>query len=364
MALLFYDSFDHYVSADITKKWTASGVANGFSIGINATGGRRSSQSFRITCGGGNQSYAEGWLTKTLAPADATCIAGCSLALSENQAIAGGFQVMTVRDGATVQVTLRMNRDRTLTALRGTSTGTVLGTSSRPLPYLVSFIEWKVVIHASAGSVEVRVNGSSTPILNLTGQNTRNTANTQWTVFSIGQLDFVGGNWDNRAFTIDWDDVYVCDGSGSAPWNTFLGDIRVDNRIPTGAGATTGWATGPTPAQPNYQMVDDAQPNGDTDYTTASASGVTDTFATTDVPAGSTVYGVQVQLSAKIGDAGTGTVAPVVRPSGSDVVGTDFSPVASAYTLSRQVYPTVAGTSTPWDVSSFNATEFGYKRTV
>ena len=41
--------------------------------------------------------------------------------------------------------------------------------------------------------------------------------------------------------TLDIDDLYICDGTGSAPHNTFLGDCRVDTLLPTADGTAQQW---------------------------------------------------------------------------------------------------------------------------
>ena len=138
-------------------------------------------------------------------------------------------------------------------------------------------------------------------------------------------------------------------------------DVRVDARRPTAPGATTGWTPS---AAPNWSCVDDSAPNDDTDYVEATAVGLTDTYAVQDAPvAGGTIYGVQVNLSTKKTDAGSCSLAPIVRHSGTDQVGSAFNP-GTAYAFARAVYPTNPGTGAAWTESDFNAAEFGLQRTA
>lgn len=363
MALLFIDSFDHYATADLFEKWTTGG--NGGTgdavLSIGSGGGRRSTNSLRILTATGGNRYCHA--TKTLSPVDpTTCIAGCAIRVPAGVIGASSIQVMGLKDGATTQVGLRVNPDLTLSVFRGThgSSPTVLGTTSATLTAgSFGFIEWSVLIHPSAGTTTVRLNGAAA--LTLTGQNTRSTAASQWTSFVLGMDSIAANSYLGSPQNIDHDDIYIVDASGAAPWNAFLGDCRVDARLPTGAGATTAW----TPSTgSNWQNVDDAAPDDDTTYNSSATVAQTDTFVVQDAPVvGATIYGVQHCVSLKKSDAGTCTVAPVVRHSSTDYPRAAIAPGTSyAYGLViDQVNP---GTSAQWTEAGFNAAEFGYKRTA
>ena len=305
-----------------------------------------------------------GYFSQTLVPGDATAIVGFGYLVSHVDAIGTtGFQLCSIRDGATSQVSLRLNQDLTLSVVRGEHNGTVLGTTSVGISAAsYFFIEMKVTIHASAGTVDVWINGVNR--LSLTAQNTRNTAIAQWNVFSLGMQFSVAGNNGGNFRTADWDDVYVLDGTGAAPWNGALGDVRVDYSPVTAASVNGAPNTQWTPsAGSNYQNVDDAAPNDDTDYNTGLTVGVLDTFVVQDAPANSTVYGVQVNLSFKKTDVGICSVAAAARHAGADYVGSDMAG-GTMYAYGRQVWPTNPGTLAQWTEAGFNAAEFGYKRTV
>jgi hypothetical protein len=135
----------------------------------------------------------------------------------------------------------------------------------------------------------------------------------------------------------------------------------VDARFPTAAGATTGW----TPSTgANWAAVDDAAPNDDTDYTSAAAAALTDTFVTQDAPvAGATIYGVQHCLAVKKSDAGFATIAPVIRHGTTNYPGADLAP-GTTYAYALSIAATNPGTSAQWTEAGFNAAEFGYTRTA
>ena len=116
MALRFVDGFDHYVTADITKKWNSnnSGV-------ISSTAGRRGGGSLRWVSGNSNNA-----VVKTL-DAQATWILGVALSVSSVPSLTSTF--LRLLDAGTVQCDLRINVDGTLSVTRN---GTALtnGTST------------------------------------------------------------------------------------------------------------------------------------------------------------------------------------------------------------------------------------------
>lgn len=361
MALLFMDSFDAYATADLLEKWTASAAGGtGSAVSIGASSGRRGSQGLRWVTGTGTSSATLGYVTRGAAATGATAIMGFAVSMSGPTG-AQGITLCEVRDSVTAQVCLRLNPGGTLSVLRGTQvTGTVLGTSGVALATgTFAYVEWKVLIANAGGTVDVWINGAS--VLSLTGLDTQNTGAAQWNGVVLGHPGGVSSATTSTSQNVDFDDVYVSDGSGSAPWNTVLGDCRVDVRMPTGAGATTQWTPS---AGANWQCVDEIPPNDDTDYVAAATTGLTDTYVVQDAPvAGATIYGVQFNLNMKKTDAGVCTVAPVTRHAGVNYSGAALSP-GTAYAYGLQVAATNPGTGVAWVEADFNAAEFGCTRTA
>jgi hypothetical protein len=345
MALLFMDGFDHYASADLLLKWTAMSNAS-----ISAGSGRRSSSSLQFGGGGGTGS-------KVVPASGTTALGGVAFRINTLSSV---VNILGFHNTAANQDHLRVTLNTTgaLSVCRVTGSGlnggsnTVLGTTAAGLIVggAYNYIELKGVLHASAGTVQLRVNGAT--VLNLTGQVT-----TQGTLV----WDRIWVSNSGAGSGADCDDLWVCDGTGAAPWNDLLGDCRVDARVPTAAGATTGW----TPSTgANWAAVDDAAPNGDTDYVAATTVGLTDTYTIQDAPVvGATIYGVQHCVNLKKSDAGTCAVAPVIRHSGVDYPGADVSP-GTTYAYGLQIAAVNPGTGAAWTEAGFNAAEFGVKRTA
>ena len=148
MALLFIDGFDHYATADITKKWTTIGAGSPV---INASAGRRSGGALlspSVTTNTAN-------ITKTLAASYATLIVGFAFKVTAMS----GRTVLRLFDGGTEHVNLRLNADGTLSVRRAT---TVLTTSANSISTDTwYFLEFKATIHDTTGAYDLRVNGVS-----------------------------------------------------------------------------------------------------------------------------------------------------------------------------------------------------------
>jgi hypothetical protein len=338
MALLFMDSFDHYALADVGQKYGSATIQ---SLGAD---GRRGSKAFGMFSG------AFVW-TRVFTPASTTVVVGVAHKSTAFQATATPF--LKLYAGLTVQVSLCLHQPVStgvLTAYRG-DVATLLGTASAPFPTnAYSFIELKVVVHPSAGSLIVRQDG--VVVLTLSGINTAASGTAAWDSVRLSVSK------DNGYF----DDFYVLDGSGAAPLNDFLGDCRVDALYPTTQGATHAWT--PSTGSDNALTVDETAPNGDTDYNSTSTVGATDTHVVQDAPVpGAVLYGVQVCLNEKKTTTGTCSVAPVVRHSGVDYPGTAVA-IGTNYAYDVTPYSTNPGTGAAWTEAGFNAAEFGYKRTA
>ena len=264
MAFLFSDSFDHYATGDMLEKWTQdidSSIQNASAIGAT---GRRGSGAVRWT----GSTYSGRCVTKLLISSGPTAVIGFAFQQSgtsfsgltvDNNFTPSFYNhsnfIVGIRQGTVAQVWVRINGNGTLTVLRGESNSTVLGTTERALPFGVFvFVELKVLIDPTTGTIELRVNNETW--LSLTAQNTRHTASATWNEIVIGGLRPQGGT----GVIWDFDDLYVLDGSGAAP-NTFLGDCRVDVRNMTAEGANAAWT--PLSGTDNALMVDDAVPDDD-----------------------------------------------------------------------------------------------------
>jgi len=108
-------------------------------------------------------------------------------------------------------------------ALTVARVGTTLATVVNAfIPGTWNFIEISTTISTTVGAVTIRRNG--TTILTLTGVN--NQATTGNLVYAV--------LWNSTTATnmISFTHYYLCDTTGPAPYNTFLGDVRILNKQP------------------------------------------------------------------------------------------------------------------------------------
>jgi hypothetical protein len=146
-------------------------------------------------------------------------------------------QSIILRDGATDQVTLQLLGNGNIVIRSGGAAGTILHTATSA--FLINTwnsFQFRVVVHNTTGEFQVRLNGSTANLINLTGVNTRGgTANNHVTALAI-----------SSGSTSQWiDDIFLCNGDGIAPTG-WLGDVRCSQQLPLGVSSSTLTAVGPT----------------------------------------------------------------------------------------------------------------------
>jgi hypothetical protein len=347
MALLFLDGQGHLATADIAAKWGAN--AN---FSIDTTGGPRGGRCLFTTS---NASY----VTRSVTVGGSGAV-WCGF---RYKAAALGGMIWTCLDGVSgyPHTGIRTNSDGSVSAVRAGSLttpyhdgGNVLGTSA---PGLITagqwpYIEVKELVHASTGTIQIKINGVSA--LNLTGQATKNTNGSA--AATITQVALVSNSVQDQWFA----DFYCLDDSGSIN-NDYLGDIRVDAHLPDGDGNTQN--STPSSGSDQYAMVDETTPDGDTTYNTLASAGDKDTltFPALAATGVSTVLGFQVCMYARKTDAGTGSIAAVVRSGGTDYDGSTVT-LNTSYGYVLQPYDANPATSARMTATEFGDAEFGYKR--
>jgi hypothetical protein len=335
MALRHADSFGYYATADGAKKWN---IFSG-NVTVGAPYARTGSMGCRLALGGTIAKYFD---------SQATWVVGAAAYPTSAAALAISISLL---DGGTAQLTLTTNASSGFTLYRGTASGTVLGSTSGPVLSngVWAYIELKATINNTTGAYEVRVNGDS--VLSASGVDTQNSANA-----TADQVSF------NSGLDTYIDDVYILDGTGSAPHNDFYGDVGVYPSLPSGAGATAQWDAS---AGSNYQCVDDATPNGDTDYVSTSTLNEIDTYAMGNItPTTGTVFGVIRYNYARKDEAGPRSIADVIRSGGVDYANATNHALSTSWQYFTDVYEQNPDTSAAWTISEVNAAEAGQKLTV
>ena len=342
MALLYIDGFDHYAAANLAQKGWATIIWVNYPQAPSIGTGR---------FGNGLVCSQNGDFSSSIGryiPASGTLIFGSWLKFTD---ATSRSNFLAFVDGVTVQVSVKMTAGNLLSVYRG---ATLLGTGTYVVVNSVPFyFEFKAKISNSVGTIETRVNGNTDLI--LTGQNTQATGNSTANVLSLGLMQ----NNTGGTQTITYDDLYLCDETGSAN-NNFLGDCRVECLLPIGAGSEAQW----TPLSgANYANVDEVVPDDDTTYNKSNTVGGVDTYVMADlVSATGLIYGVQYLEFARKDNAGSRFIAPVARIGGTDYAGSAVG-LGDSYVFTREIKELSPATAAAWTLSEINAMEYGVKVT-
>lgn len=339
MALRFTDGFD---AGDFAQKYAWSSTA-----GLSSNNTVLPYGSGRTLAKSPNQ---VGALTRSITAAT-TVIAGFACYFTTNDS---GFpaNLMTFMgdSGAVSHVFLGTgDRDNSVTVYRGIFNGTKTALFTCTVSANTwHYYELKATIDDTTGYVELRIDGS------VTGSFTGDTRNAGTST----QIDAINmaGSQNNTGITVYWDDLYVLDTTGSAPYNTYLGDVRVRTIVPTAAGNSTQF----TPSTgANYTTVDEL-PFSTTDYVESSTSGQRDTYTLGDITGATTVYSVQANTIAKKTDASSFSLKSTMRTGSTDYYGSDTPLIATDQTIVdlRTQNP---NTATSWTVSDVNGLETGFE---
>lgn len=319
-SMLFMDGFDHYSISDILKKWTA------YTPGTISSS-TRFGYGYCFT--GDGDSYAQ----KTL-PINAVSLV-CGFAFYVNDDDRGLVQF---REGTTIHSSLWLNVSYQLEFRRGS---TILQASTKSLTVgNWYYVECAAYIHDSVGKYEVRVNND----VYLTGTNadTRN-----------GGSGYVDNVYIPNGFN-RWDDFYI-KGSTTSETFEFIGDHRIYTLYPTTSGTYSGWSS--STGTYNYALVNEEQVDNDTTYVYTSGTNVADTYKFTSLSGNPTITAVQLNIIARKDDAGTRTLSPLIRYSGTNYTGT-VQTMSSDYIDYFQVY-TAPPWGGSWTKSILDDSEFG-----
>ena len=319
------DGFDHYATADFTKKWT---VETDVVITVN---GRN---------GGGAFFNGSGVdiLSKTI-DAQVTWIVGFAFKPSTSSAARYFFKLT---DTGSTQFAVQLNTDMTITVWSG---GSIRGSTAVPAFALGewSYVEIKVTI-GNSGSYDINVDGVSVLAESVDTQATGNASANGIVFYSSG-------------FGLDFyiDDVYMCDGTTGVN-NDFLGDVMVETLFPDGDGNSSDLT--PLSAGANYVEVDEAVQDGDTSYVYGSTATNKDLYTFDDLTTLDTIHGVQTNIIARKDDASGKTLREVCRSGSTDYPGATQS-LTTSYSDKTEIRAVDPDTAAPWTTSGVNAAEFG-----
>lgn len=351
------DTYDYYATANLYEKWTnASNTSGGAAqFSISALAARNGGRGMRYISSGDPNNIDV--IRKTLAPGDPTTFIGrTAFRYTAAQSVYTlGF--MGCFDNATCQVCLAVQANGKIAAIRGAAIGNVLGTSTIALLVNVFYhIKMKVVVHPSAGSVQVWVNGLS--VLSLSGINTRSSVNSTWDTYCQGKVGITGQGLNvNDAFEYHYDDTNVIDVDDGR-----FDLIAIALHAQTGNGAHTDFT--PQTGTNHGDMVKDAFEDGDATYNQATAVNQFDTYLIENLPTPATIAFIQTVEVCRKTDAGDRVCANGLRIGGTDYVSAAVYAPSQVYFHCTTPYNVSPATGVVFTDTEINAMESGQKVTV
>lgn len=253
------------------------------------------------------------------------------------------------------QVTLRAFSDGSFRFFLGNGTTTPLGSASVTGLYNAStwiHLEAKVKIDATTGTVELRVNGNTTPVITASSLNTKSTANVWISGFSFNSVGGANFNVD------DWT---MLDMTGTSPRDTFLGNVRVLTDKPSGAGAHTQF-TPTNPTNVNYTNVGNI-PANTAQYNSDATPSDIDSYAFPTIGGGvSSVLFLNHKYKVELDSAGVRTLVSGCRSGGSDFFdATVQTPPNGTYKYFNTVWDVDPNTSANWTIANAQSAELAVK---
>jgi hypothetical protein len=233
--------------------------------------------------------------------------------------------IAAFRDSGSNQIELRVdvNGDLNVTRSGAAAITGVSATTTHPLAPAATwyYIEIQTIIHPTAGTIKVWVNGTLTSI-NYSSLNTRSSAN------SYANQVLISAPGSASTF---WHDIYVNDSTGSVNTGN-LGDVRVACMRPT-SDSSVQWTR--SSGASNFDMVDDTTPDDDSTYNSDSTAGHEDAYARKD-------------------DAGARTMKHGVKSSATSAYGSNIS-LSNTYAYYETRQETDPNGGGAWTVAAVNA---------
>lgn len=392
--ILHTDSFDNYATADLLDMYTQIYDSSGYHTPTVGAFGRRGTQGIQFFADSFVSSACPAGLALVIPNTEDTVGIGLALQWTgsfgsqntylqqgtnssvspvlslSNTPSAGGNPISTpimFRSGSLTQIALVMNRNGTFSIARGSGldefgnfelVDAILGTSS--LAFLTDtyyYVEMKVKISTTVGTVEVRVNGDVW--LSLTGVNTQPATTPAYTdeiVLGCLRLSVL------TEFDMEIDDYVIWNTDAGDTVNTtvdFLGDVELTYLPPT-EDVLRGWT--PLTGTDHFAMVDEIPPDGDASYNYTSTISAIDTFLCDTATLSSVdILALTVVYDRRRTTGGNTSTCPVWRVAGTNYL-RDAQGDPTTYAFWQGTWtknPATLGTIT---VGAFAASSVGYKK--
>lgn len=234
--------------------------------------------------------------------------------------------------------TVKLSPSGRLLLYRGTASGVLIGTSSRPVA-TGSWAHLEMVLGHEAGTVEVFLNEKS--VVKVTGE-----VWSDCSTFSVGTTDF--SNPSNPGRVIQYDD-FVTQSAPAGP----LGILGAYYQWPIADMAPQDWSL--TQGTQAWQLIDEPIPDYDAQYVFTPDVGDTSQFEVTSLPSNViSVAAVMPVALTKKSDLGTCGITLGIKSGASPLEGDDQA-VYTNYTYLHETFETDPATEERWSPTDLPA---------
>lgn len=369
MALIFVDGFSHYSDPFLAEKWDVL-ADTGATVTQSASGVGR--------FGGGGVVFT---VTALIAPRTgyiqknyngvSAIISGLAFKQGGTQLVEGG-QLIAFVDSSTVQVAIWVMQSGQLKVMRALSPGlgivtgannfVELGTSTSAISSSsFDFLEFKIVHHPSAGSVEIKRNHAA--FYTLTNVNTGISGVNNSSSVVVGGFNASSSVSRFQLFgTVT--DFYllntVANPDDALDPVDFIGDRHWEPITPTADAFYTAWT--PSTGVSHFALIDEVPPNT-SDYNSTTTLNAKDSFDVS-APTGPTTASALLALTmyCQKTTGGSNAIKGLIRLAGADRLGTEFQvPSPWAFRQSFLASKPGGGAITLADIA---AADLGYEKTI
>lgn len=336
--LIFVDSFDHYGTAECPFKYDDVSAPN-----IGSTSPTPRTGAGRLQTGGGGYVHVSN--------PNGSRASGEAHFGVQGSALAMGF--CQILDAGTAQFTVATNSSGQIQVKRGTSSGTIVATSTSTLAadtWYHARVVWTV---GNSGTITIYINGSSTGWITFTGD-IQNTGNATWNQFRL--LAAANTGWHDDFILIDDVTSDATNTLTALPGTPIVGCVLAQADATGGAGTHDDFT--PSTGTDHGAMVDETPPDEDTTYNASDTPGELDTYNCAALGLNGVIWGVQANVYARKDDAGPRSIEPVTRVDGADFNGAAQTLDAS-FRFYRHIWQENPDTGDLWAVADVDGAEFG-----
>lgn len=338
MTALLIEGFDHYTSAaELTQGGFTSAGTPTFTAGRYGRG-----QRVTLPTATEDLTYA--------VTATTEFYFGASIFITQINQVLDTLVSFNDTTGVGTQIQIDVDPSGRLQVTSGSTVlGLATGLNAVLYPGSHYYVEFHGLINNTTGTWDLIVNGTS--VTSGSGADTQQTANA-----TINELELHGG----ANLLPSFDDLYLNDNVGSAPYNGNVGDHELLLRLPNGDGFVNDW-TGVGAGATNSDRVNDTVGNdGDTTYVNPEFVADIDAYTYEDIVTiysggADTIHSVQYKTAAR-GDSGSYLV--FVRSTATDQDSPTITYNAT-YEYSRFQSLVDPFTSLAWTSANWDAAEAG-----